>query len=165
MAGAAGAEAATGESAVEPIVLFLRYDGSPAPIAHAPGVLTVKLAASSCTMTTRIGEKSVAAEYRAIEGGTSRAETVLTLTGDGVFVESGTLSFGDGTTWLRFDTVGQGFLRPSAAKDVGAGCAVWRIVEGGGQFAGATGHVTGNFYVDPKGVAHDHQVAVIFPKA
>jgi hypothetical protein len=90
---------------------------------------------------------------------------VLTLVGDGAFVESGTVSFGDGTTWFRFDTVGQGFLRPSAAKDVGAGCAVWRIVEGGGQFAGATGHVTGNFFVDAKGVAHDHQVAVIFPKA
>lgn len=164
MAGAAGAEAATGETAMEPIVLFLRYDGSPAPIAHAPGVLTVKLAASSCTMTTRIGEKSVGAEYRAIEGAASRAETVLTLTGDGVFVESGTVSFGDGTSWFRFDTVGQGFLRPAAAKDVSAGCAVWRIVEGGGQFAGATGHVTGNFYVDPGGVAHDHQVAVIFPK-
>jgi hypothetical protein len=135
---------------MDPIVLFLRYDGSPAPIAHAPGVLTVKLAATSCAMTTRIGEKSVASEYRAI---------------DGAFVESGTVSFGDGTTWFRFDTVGQGFLRPSAAKDVGAGCAVWRIVEGGGQFAGATGHVTGNFFVDAKGVAHDHQVAVIFPKA
>lgn len=164
MAGAAGAEAATGETAMEPIVLFLRYDGSPAPIAHAPGVLTVKLAASSCTMTTRIGEKSVGAEYRAIEGAASRAETVLTLTGDGVFVESGTVSFGDGTNWFKFDTVGQGFLRPAAAKDVSAGCAVWRIVEGGGQFAGATGHVTGNFYVDPGSVAHDHQVAVIFPK-
>ena len=137
---------------MDPIVLFLRYDGSPAPIAHAPGVLTVKLAATSCAMTTRIGEKSVASEYRAIDGASSRAETVLTLVGDG-------------TTWFRFDTVGQGFLRPSAAKDVGAGCAVWRIVEGGGQFAGATGHVTGNFFVDAKGVAHDHQVAVIFPKA
>lgn len=149
---------------MEPIVLFLRYDGSPAPMAHAPGVLTVKLAATSCAITTRIGDKSVSSEYRAIEGGTARAETVLTLTGDGVFVESGTISFGDGTTWIKFNTVGQGFLGQSAAKDVSAGCAVWRIVEGGGQFAGATGHVTGNFIVDAKGVAHDNQVAVIFPK-
>jgi hypothetical protein len=150
---------------MEPIVLFLRYDGSPAPMPHAPGVLTVKLAATSCAITTRIGDKNVSSEYRAIDGGTARAETVLTLTGEGVFLESGTIAFGDGTTWLRFNTVGQGFLGPSASKDVSAGCAVWRIVEGGGQFAGATGHVTGNFVVDAKGVAHDHQVAVIFPAA
>jgi hypothetical protein len=149
---------------MEPIVLFLRYDGSPAPIAHAPGVLTVSLTATSCTVTTRIGEKTVDSEFRAIDGGTAKAETVLTLTGDGVFIESGTIRFGDGTTWLKFNTVGQGFLGPSAVKDVSAGCAVWRIVEGGGQFAGATGHVTGNFTVDAKGVAHDNQVAVIFPK-
>ena len=149
---------------MEPIVLFLRYDGSPTPIAHAPGVLTVSLTATSCTVTTRIGEKTVDSEFRAIDGGTAKAETVLTLTGDGVFIESGTIRFGDGTTWLKFNTVGQGFLGPSAVKDVSAGCAVWRIVEGGGQFAGATGHVTGNFTVDAKGVAHDNQVAVIFPK-
>jgi len=149
---------------MEPIILFLRYDGSPAPMAHAPGVLTVALTATSCAITTRIGDKAVSSEYRAIDGGTARAETVLTLTGDGVFVESGTITFGDGTTWLKFNTIGQGFLGASAVKDVSAGCAVWRIVEGGGQFAGATGHVTGNFIVDAKGVAHDHQVAVIFPK-
>lgn len=149
---------------MDPIVLFLRYEGSPAPIAHAPGVLTVKLAAASCSIATEIGKKSVKSTYRKISGGKAAAETVLTLTGDGVFIESGTIKFGDGATWLKFNTVGQGFLGASAAKNVSAGCAVWRITEGGGQFAGASGHITGNFIVDPKGVAYDNQVAVIFPK-
>lgn len=149
---------------MDPIVLFLRYEGSPAPIAHAPGVLTVKLAAASCSIATEIGKKSVKSTYRKISGGKAAAETVLTLTGDGVFIESGTIKFGDGSTWLKFNTVGQGFLGASAAKNVSAGCAVWRITEGGGQFAGASGHITGNFIVDPKGVAYDNQVAVIFPK-
>jgi len=149
---------------MDPIVLFLRYEGSPSPMAHAPGVLGVSLKAASCSITTEIGSKSVKSTYKKLSGGSSSAETVLTLTGDGVFIESGTIKFGDGSTWLKFNTVGQGFLGASAAKDVSAGCAVWRITEGGGQFAGATGHITGNFIVNPKGVAYDHQVAVIFPK-
>src|SRR6185295_13453702 len=149
---------------MDPTVLFLRYEGAPSPIAHAPGVLSVSLKASSCSITTEIGKKSVKSSYKTISGGKAAAETVLTLTGDGVFIESGTIKFGDGSTWLKFNTVGQGFLGASAAKGVSAGCAVWRITEGGGQFKGATGHVTGNFIVDAKGVAYDNQVAVIFPK-
>ncbi len=150
---------------MDPIVLFLRYEGAPTPIATAPGVLTVSLKATSCSMTTEIGKTSVKSSYKALPGGKASAETVLTLTGDGVFIESGTIKFGDGSTWLTFNTVGQGFLGASAAKGVSAGCAVWRIAEGGGQFKGATGHITGNFIVDTKGVAYDNQVAVIFPKA
>lgn len=149
---------------MDPIVLFLRYEGAPSPISHAPGVLTVSLKAASCSMTTEIGSKSVKSTYKKIAGKNSSAETVLTLTGEGVFIESGTIKFGDGSTWLAFNTVGQGFLGASAAKGVSAGCAVWRITEGGGQFKGATGHITGNFIVDTKGVAYDNQVAVIFPK-
>ena len=149
---------------MDTIVLFLRYEGAPSPIANAPGVLTVSLTAASCSMTTEIGNKSIKSTYKKLSGGKAAAETVLTLTGDGVFIESGTIKFGDGSTWLKFNTVGQGFLGASAAKDVSAGCAVWRITEGGGQFKGATGHVTGNFIVDPKGIAYDNQVAVIFPK-
>jgi hypothetical protein len=149
---------------MDPIVLFLRYEGSPSPLEHAPGVLKVSLSAASCSITTEIGAKSVKSAYKKIDGGKAQAETVLTLTGEGVFIESGTIKFGDGSTWLKFNTVGQGFLGAAAAKDVSAGCAVWKITEGGGQFAGATGHVTGNFIVDAKGVAYDNQVAVIFPK-
>ena len=140
---------------MDPIVLFLRYEGAPTPMAHAPGVLGVSLKATSCSITTEIGNKSVTSTYNKIAGKNASAETVLTLTGDGVFIESGTIKFGDGSTWLKFNTVGQGFLGASAAKDVSAGCAVWRITEGGGQFAGATGHITGNFIVNPKGVAYD----------
>jgi len=147
---------------MDPIVLFLRYEGAPTPSPIAPGVLGVSLKATSCSITTEIGAKSVKSTYKAIEGGSASAETVLTLTGDGVFLESGTIKFGDGSTWLKFDTVGQGTLGAAAAKDYSAGCAVWRIVEGGGQFAGATGRVTGNFIVTPKGIAVDNQVAVIF---
>lgn len=149
---------------MDPIVLFLRFEGSPSPMAHAPGVLGVSLKASSCSISTEIGNKSVTSTYKKIAGKNASAETVLTLTGDGVFIESGTIKFGDGSTWLKFNTVGQGFLGASAAKGVSAGCAVWRITEGGGQFKGATGHITGNFIVDAKGVAYDNQVAVIFPK-
>jgi hypothetical protein len=149
---------------MDPIVLFLRYEGAPTPVAHAPGVLGVSLEAASCSISTEIGAKSVRSTYRKLAGGKASAETVLTLTGDGVFVESGTIKFGDGSTWLKFNTIGQGFLGAAAAKGVSAGCAVWRITEGGGQFKGATGHVTGNFIVDAKGVAYDNQVAVIFLK-
>jgi hypothetical protein len=149
---------------LDPIVLFLRYEGAPSPMAHAPGVLGVSLTASSCSITTEIGKKEVKSTYKAIAGDKASAETVLTLTGDGVFIESGTIKFGDGSTWLKFNTVGQGFLGASAVKDVSSGCAVWRITEGGGQFKDAAGHVTGNFIVTPKGVAIDNQVAVIFPK-
>ena len=150
---------------MDPIVLFLRYEGAPTPMAHAPGVLGVSLKAMSCSITTEIGNKSVTSTYKKIAGKNASAETVLTLTGDGVFIESGTIKFGDGSTWLKFNTVGSGFLGASAAKGVSAGCAVWRITEGGGQFKGATGHISGNFIVDAKGVAYDNQVAVIFPKA
>lgn len=147
---------------MDPIVFFLRYEGAPTPSPIAPGVLGVSLKASSCSITTEIGPKAVKSTYSAIDGGAASAETVLTITGDGVFIEAGTIKFGDGTSWIKFDTVGQATLGAAAAKDYSAGCAVWKIVEGGGQFAGATGRITGNFIVTPKGVAIDNQVAVIF---
>jgi hypothetical protein len=84
------------------------------------------------------------------------------MVGDGAFVESGAIDYGGGSS-LSFDTVGQGRIGPAAAGGM-AGAVIWKIVEGKGRWAGASGYITSNFTVSEKGEVLDNQTAVLFPK-
>jgi hypothetical protein len=84
-----------------------------------------------------------------------------TFTGESTFTETGTISFGDGE--LDVDTVGEGTLGPSAEPDVLHGAVIWRITEGRGRYAGASGLITSNFLLRPAtGEFEERQTAVVF---
>jgi hypothetical protein len=73
----------------------------------------------------------------------------------------GTIAFGAGHR-LRFGTVGSGYLGSSADPARKHGTVMWRIEDGKGQFVGATGLITSNFFVGAGGEITDYQLGVIF---
>lgn len=79
---------------------------------------------------------------------------------EGVFTESGTITFGAGA--LEFSTVGEGMIEPSADPTRQHGIAIWQVEGGTGAFENASGYIMSNFTVDENGNVRDSQAAVIF---
>ena len=87
----------------------------------------------------------------------------VSFTGASTFTETGTLTLGDDDDEVDVVTVGEGTLGPSAQADVLHGAVIWRITEGRGRFAGASGLITSNFLLRPaSGEVEDRQVGVVF---
>lgn len=72
-------------------------------------------------------------------------ETRVRFTGETTFVEDGTMTFDSDADHLRIVTAGT--LGPSAEPGVQHGSVIWRIEEGEGRFAAASGLITSNFTV------------------
>jgi hypothetical protein len=90
-------------------------------------------------------------------------DTNVTTTGETSFDESGVMTLGSDSDRLRFSTVGQGFLSPSPEQGLFEGSVIWRIEEGEGKFAGATGLITSNFTLTMEtGEVWEHQVVSMF---
>ena len=78
----------------------------------------------------------------ALEGDApARAEfdTQVTMTGETAFDEQGTMTFDGGSDSISFTTLGEGYLGPSPEEGLLQGSVIWRVEEGTGRFAGATG--------------------------
>ena len=81
----------------------------------------------------------------------------VVMTDDG-FDEFGTITYG-GRGSVKFTTVGDGHMAPSAVSGVNHGTVMWRVAEGDGEFSGATGLITGNFTFTEQGdVVDNHYV-------
>ncbi len=87
----------------------------------------------------------------------------VSFTGASTFAETGTLALGGEDDELDVVTVGEGTLGPSAQPELLHGSVIWRIAEGRGRFAGASGLITSNFLLRPAtGEVEDWQVGVVF---
>jgi hypothetical protein len=87
----------------------------------------------------------------------------VTFTGESTFTETGTISFGEGDGELDIVTVGEGTLGPSAEPGLLHGAVIWRITEGRGRFAGASGLITSNFLLRPEtGKVEEWEHGVVF---
>jgi hypothetical protein len=90
-------------------------------------------------------------EIRVLEGdrsllsGQASFDTDVTTTGETSFDERGVMRFGDGGDSIRFTTVGEGTLTPSAEEGLHEGSVIWRVEDGEGRFRGASGLITSNF--------------------
>ena len=90
-------------------------------------------------------------------------DTDVTTTGETTFDEAGAMTLGDGSDRLRFSTIGQGHLAPSAEPGLHQGSVIWQIDEGEGKFAGAGGLITSNFTLKlDTGEVWEHQVVSVF---
>ncbi len=63
---------------------------------------------------------------------------------------------------LDFSTIGEGYLGASTDGSLQHGTVMWRVNGGEGPFAGASGLITSNFFVDGSGAVTDHQFGVLF---
>ena len=105
-------------------------------------------------------------QIRALEGDApaqAEFDTKVTMTGETSFDEQGTMTFEGGTGGISFTTVGEGYLGPSPEEGLLQGSVIWRVQEGTGQFAGATGLITSNFVMKAEsGEVAEKQVISLF---
>jgi len=86
----------------------------------------------------------------------------VVLTGD-TFNETGSIEY-SGRGAVTFETAGGGHLSPSPLPGIQWGAVIWRIIEGEGEFRGATGYITSNFTVSAQGeVVDNHYVRMVLP--
>jgi len=144
------------------IAYNLQFKGHAAPAGGSSTILKAKTAAASCTTTTIVSAEGVSSTLQPAAGGNASFESEVTITGETAFLESGTITFGEARNRLRFNTVGQGYLGPSADPKLKHGSVMWRVDGGEGQFAGASGLITSNFVINEAGEVTDNHFGVIF---
>ena len=146
------------------IIYTMQFKGQAAPVEGTSGVLKAATTATSCSITTTVGDEGLRGTLQPAEGGKAAFESTVTFTGDTSFQESGTITFGESNHRLRFSTVGEGHIDGSADPKLKHGSVMWRIDSGEGQFDGATGLITSNFFVSDTGDVTDNHFGVIFLK-
>ena len=131
----------------------MQFKGSAAPKDDAnPSVLGVKSTGKS------VGN---ALDGNLVEAARADFEGTVRMMEEGTFEEDGTISFGNGNS-LRFSTLNKGHVAPSPEPGLTAGAIIWKIDGGEGQFAGATGLITSNFFFNEAGEVTANQFGVIF---
>lgn len=138
----------------------LRFTGQATPAGPDGNVLHARTSAPSTTITSQVGPDGLTGSIDSIAGGDASFTSEVTFTSETDFLETGTITFGAGNA-LHFSTVGSGFLGPSANPSRKHGSVMWRVDRGEGQFAGATGLITSNFFVDDQLGVVDHHFGVL----
>jgi hypothetical protein len=142
------------------VLYAMRFSGQ-AEVASADGnVLRAATRAPSSTLTSRVGPNGLTSTLAPAPGEETTFTSDVTFTGETSFLEVGDITFGEGNT-LRFSTVGSGYLAPSADPTRKQGTVMWRVDQGEGQFAGASGLITSNFFVDESLGVVDHHFGVL----
>jgi hypothetical protein len=146
------------------LIYAMQFTGRAAPVSGSSTVLKATTTAASCNLTTVVGPEGVNGVLQPTAGGKAVFESEVTITGETSFQESGSIRFGEGHHRLRFSTVGQGCLGPSANPQLKHGSVMWKVEGGEGQFAEASGLITSNFTISEAGEVTDHHFGVIFVK-
>ncbi len=142
---------------MKPITYSLQFRGQASELgerwhkqASAPG----------CALVTSLTHEGVAASFVWAPGGEEAFfESTLAFTADDTFEEHGTIVFARGHA-LRVR--GEGRLEASPDPHLLHGTVVWAVAGGEGQFAGASGRITSNFFLSDTGDLTENQLAVIF---
>ena len=143
------------------LVYALRFTGRATPASPDGTVLKAATTAPSSTVTSTVGPAGLAGTLEPAVGGEATFASEVTFTGATSFQEVGTIAFGAGHR-LRFSTVGSGYLGPSPDPAFKHGTVSWRVEGGEGQFAGASGLITSNFFVGEDLAVTDHHLGVLF---
>ncbi|MCF8469506.1 MAG: hypothetical protein K9G30_01840 [Parvibaculum sp.] len=97
-----------------------------------------------------------------VAGGAATVRSVAIVENDefGGFSERGEIIFGGGS--LSYVSIGESALGPSPDPKVQIGHVIFRIEQGAGLFAGASGFITSVFTVNEDARVRDSQSAVIW---
>jgi hypothetical protein len=147
---------------VRQIIYALQFTGRATPRDGTPNVLKATTTAPSSSLTTVAGPEGVRGTLQRVAGEDAVFASEVVFSDESTFQESGSITFGNNGHRLRFSTVGQGYLGPSADPALSHGTVMWRVEGGEGQFAGATGLITSNFFVGSAGEVTDNHYGVIF---
>jgi hypothetical protein len=142
------------------VLYAMRFSGQAEPVGEAGNVLRAATSAPSSTLTSTVGPRGLAGALVPAPGDEAIFESEVTFTGETSFQETGSIAFGNGHR-LRFSTVGSGYLAPSADPKRKHGTVMWKVDGGEGQFSGASGLITSNFFVDDTLGVVDHHCGVL----
>jgi len=143
------------------LVFALEFRGSAAPVPGSDKKLQAKTSATSQTHRSVLKADGIQASVEVAGGGSASFESEVEIVGDGMFVESGSIKYGDAGK-VSFKTVGRGTLGPSPVPEVQRGAVMWEVTGGEGHLAGAQGLITSNFTVGAQGEVVDDQFARLF---
>jgi len=146
------------------ILYVMQFKGRAIPANDAGTLLKATTTAPSCTITTVAGADGLSGNLQPTGGGQAHFESQVTFTGETAFREEGSITFGDNQHRLYFSTVGQGYIGASADPQLKHGSVIWKVERGEGQFTGATGLITSNFFVSSTGEVTDNHCGVLFIK-
>lgn len=142
------------------VLYAMRFTGKAKPVGEAGNVLHAATSAPSSTISSRVGPNGLTSDISPEPGEAATFTSEVTFIGETSFLETGVITFGAGNT-LRFSTVGSGYLAPSADPTRKHGTVMWTVEAGEGQFAGASGLITSNFFVDDQLGVVDHHFGVL----
>jgi hypothetical protein len=143
------------------LVFALEFKGNAAPVPGSDKRLQAKTSATSQTLRSILRADGIQASVESAGAGSASFQSEVDIVGEGMFVESGTIQYGDAGR-VSFRTVGRGTLGPSPIADVQRGAVMWEVTGGDGRLAGAQGLITSNFTVGAKGEVVDDQFARIY---
>jgi hypothetical protein len=145
------------------LVFPMQFKGKAHPVEGVEGKLAAKTTAAGQVLRTALAAKGVEAKVESRPGPRATFESEVQMTGAGIFIESGRISYGK-AAGVTFKTVGHGVLGTSGVDGLQRGAVIWEVTEGRGQLAGATGLITSNFTVGSKGeVVDNHYVRLFLP--
>lgn len=142
------------------IVYAMRFSGQATPASPDGNVLRASTTSPSSSITSRVEADGLRGTLEAMPGGEATFASEVTFTSEHDFLETGRITFGAGNT-VQFSTAGSGYLAPSVDPTRKQGTVMWWVDDGAGQFAGATGLITSNFFVDAGLGAVDRHFGVL----
>lgn len=145
------------------LTFALQFKGTAEPVPGKDNRLRARTTATGQVLRATLGAKGIESRVEATGGAAASFESEVEIVGDGAFLESGTIAYGDAGR-VTFKTVGRGVLGPSGITDLQRGAVIWEVTGGEGAFAGTTGLITSNFTVGAKGEVVDNQFATLFVK-
>jgi hypothetical protein len=148
------------ETPLQPIVYYsLQFRGRITSLSSR--VLEQRASAPSQALITTVDANGLAGRVQPGEGEEALLISRLALADDGSFDQSGTIEFAPGHL-LVFRSVGAARLGPSPDPHLQHGFAVLEVEGGEGQFDGAHGRITSNFFVSDANELTDNHFGLIF---
>src|SRR5262245_43549252 len=114
---------------MQPLVFAMQFEGHAAPVEGSANKLRARTFAHGQTLRTTLAPEAVECALESMAGASATFESEVEMTGDGLFVESGSISYGTAGS-LRFGTVGTGVLGPSGIDGLQRGAVIWEVTGG-----------------------------------
>jgi hypothetical protein len=147
------------ETSLGPIVYSLQFRGRVTSLSSR--VLEQRASAPSQVLITTVDANGLAGDVEPGDGEEALLVSRLALAADGSFDQSGTIEFAPGHV-LAFRSVGSARLSRSPDPNLRHGAAIWEVEGGEGQFHGAHGRITSNFFVSDTNELTDNHFGLIF---
>ena len=147
------------DTPLQPTVYSLQFRGRITSLSSR--VLEQRASAPSQVLTTTVDANGLAGHVEPGEGEEALLVSRLVLADDGSFDQSGTIEFAPGHA-LTFRSIAAARLGSSPDPQLRHGASILEVEGGEGQFRGAHGRITSNFFLSDTDELTDNHFGLIF---